>query len=293
MKPSVLVALVTVQVLFGLWPTAGAAVLQHVAPQALIGFRTLLGAPIVLLVAQPWRRPHTAAADVAKLAGLAFLGITANQLLFVHGLELAGPVNAVILATLIPALTMLFATLGRREDPSARRVLGIAVALAGAALLAEVERFDLTSGKLIGSLLILGNTSCYAAYLVLAGPVIARTGTLRAVSWVFLFGALEALPWTAAPTVATDWASLPTPAVGWLLFILIGPTVGTYVLNAYALRRVESSVVAVFIYLQPLVGAVAAHLILGAVVSTRAVIAGLVICAGVFLATHRAATLRR
>ena len=49
-------ALVLVQILFGLWPVAGSAVMQHMSPAALIGFRLMLGAPLLALAAGlPWQ----------------------------------------------------------------------------------------------------------------------------------------------------------------------------------------------------------------------------------------------
>lgn len=274
-------ALLTVQVFFGLWPVAASAVFAHVSPFALIGFRTLLGAPLVFLLARPERWP--APPDLLRLAGLAFLGVSANQLLYVQGLARSGPVNAVILMTIIPALTLIFGAALGRERPSRSRWLGVAVALAGAAVLVRIERFDLSDERLLGNLLILGNTSAYALYLVLARGTVARLGALVTVAWVFGFGALEALPWTAGPVLATPWTALPPWAWGALLFVLLGPTLGAYALNAWALRSVDSSVVAVFVYLQPVIGATAAWLVLGETLDGRTALGALIIALGVAL----------
>src|SRR5690606_9318311 len=110
-------ALITVQVLFGLWPVAGSAVLGVLSPQALIGFRLFLGAPCLLLVARlsAARGPRVTRADLPTLFGLAILGITANQILFVEGLKRAGPINASVLLLIIPAVTLLVATVLGRE----------------------------------------------------------------------------------------------------------------------------------------------------------------------------------
>lgn len=279
-------ALFTVQILFGSWPVAGAAVLELIAPPALIGFRTLLGAPLLLLAARPWRAMPTRQ-DLLALVGLAFLGVSANQLIYVEGLQRAGPVNAVVLITLIPALTVLLAVLLGRERPSSTRVAGIIIAMGAAAMLVGVERFDLSDERIVGSLLILTNSTLYAGYLVLARPVINRVGTLRTVAWVFAFGAIEALPWTGPAVLQTPWTDLPNWAWGSLLFILAGPTVGAYLLNAAALKRVDSSVVAVYVYLQPIVGTCAAWFVLGQVIEARTAICGAVICVGVWFATRK------
>jgi drug/metabolite transporter (DMT)-like permease len=57
--------------------------------------------------------------------------------------------------------------------------------------------------------------------------------------------------------------------------------VGAYWLNVYALKRVESSVVSVFVYLQPVITALAAIPALHEHVSPRLIPAAMLIFAGV------------
>lgn len=279
-------ALVGVQVLFGLWPIAGALALESISPAALIGYRTLIGAPLIFVGVRAYRR-RISGRDLGALAVLALFGITANQLLYAEGLLRAGPVNAVVLIMTIPAVTLLVATVLGREQPSLRSAGGIVVTVAGVLVLVRGERFDLSSETLVGNLLIVANTSCYAIYLVLAKPVVARVGPMVTVGWIFVFGALEALPWTGPAVLATDWLALSGQTWASLAFILVGPTIGTYFLNAYALRRVDASLVALFIGLQPIIGATGAWVVLGTVPTARTVIAAVVIILGVLLASRR------
>lgn len=282
-------ALVAVQVLFGLRPVAGMAVMGHLSPAALIGLRTLLAAPILLLMFRPGlpARRHLPA-----LLALGLLGVAANQLLFTEGLKRCGPIDAAILTLLIPAQTLLIARLVGQEHPTPRRMLGVFVALGGALALVQPERL-LTAGaastdtRWLGDLLVILNTASYAAYLVFARRTAQAMGSAAMVSWVFVFGALEALPLTAPALAALDVAAIPAWGWGSLAFIVLGATVGTYALNAWALARAESSLVAVYIYLQPLVSATAAWFALREPLTPRAVVAGLIIATGVSLSTHR------
>ncbi len=286
----VYLALLSVQVLFGLWPVAGAAVLREVTPQALIGFRLFLGAPCLLLAARVLApgppQARVQGADWLKLFGLALLGISANQILFVEGLKRAGPINASVLLLIIPAVTLLAATLLRREHPSRLRLLGVGIAISGALGLVEVERFQLDDGRMLGNLLLLLNSTSYAVFLVLARPLIARLGSLRVMTWVFVLGAVQCAPYSLGSFLALDPLALPNWALWSLGFILVGPTLLTYLLNGYALGRVESSLVAVFIYLQPLIATSAAWLILDQVPRRRTWIAGAVIVVGVALSAQ-------
>ena len=279
-------ALITVQVLFALWPVAGAVALEEVSPPALIGYRTFIGGPLLFASISAWR-PWPSLRDGFALAVLAFFGITANQLLYAEGLKRAGPINALVLIIVIPASTLVLGTLLGRERPNLRRALGVAVAILGVMVLVRAERLDTSSETFVGNLLILGNTTSYALYLVLAKPVIARVGALNTVGWVFLFGALEALPWTAPAVASTDWSSLAPATWIALAFIVAGPTIGTYFLNAYALKYVDASVVAIFVGLQPMIGALGAWIVLGEVPTSRTAVAAMIIIAGVLLASGR------
>jgi drug/metabolite transporter (DMT)-like permease len=70
----------------------------------------------------------------------------------------------------------------------------------------------------------------------------------------------------------------------WVGYIVVFPTILTYLLNIWALQRVSSNTVAVYIYLQPLFAAAIAPLVLqGEGITARAALAGLSICAGMAL----------
>jgi drug/metabolite transporter (DMT)-like permease len=286
-------ALLLVQILFGLWPVAGAAVLREMSPPALIGFRLLLGAPLLALAAAlPWQRPP-ALRDLGRLALLGALGISINQLLFAEGLSRAGPVNASLSILLMPALTLVFTSIAGIERPTRMRLVGVALAFVGAALLLHIERFSFANRVAVGNLMLLGNVTAYSLYIVLARPVLARLGSLRTMAWVFAFGAIEALPLTGPAVAKVSWLALPPWVLGALAFILFGATLATYLLNAYALKRVESSVVAVYVYVQPVIAVASAWVLLGTVPTLRTVIAGGVIVVGVALSAELTALGRR
>lgn len=280
------------QILFGLWPVAGSAVMRHMSPSALIGFRLMLGAPLLVLAAGlPWQKPP-GLGDLGRLAVLGALGISVNQLLFAEGLLRAGPVNASLSILLMPALTLVITAALGIERPGRARLAGVALSFVGAALLLRVERFDLGDRATVGNLMLLGNVSAYSLYIVAARPVLARLGSLRTMAWVFLFGAIEAAPLTLPAMAGVSWLALPAWTHASLAFILLGATLATYLLNAYALRRVESSVVAVYVYVQPVIAVLAAWYFLRQAPSARTLVAGATIVVGVALSSDLLRALR-
>jgi drug/metabolite transporter (DMT)-like permease len=73
----------------------------------------------------------------------------------------------------------------------------------------------------------------------------------------------------------------------WVIYIILVPTVGAYYINAWALMRVPPSVVAVYIYLQPLLAFGLAPALLGESWNSRTMVACALIFAGVAIVTIR------
>ena len=72
-----------------------------------------------------------------------------------------------------------------------------------------------------------------------------------------------------------------------MVYIAIGATAAPYLLNAFALARVQASTVAVFVYLQPVIGFLLAVIFLGEQVGVLFMLAALLIFAGVFLVSKK------
>lgn len=252
---------------------------------ALVFARLFLAAPVLVVAARLHRRALPTGLDLVKLAGLAALGISLNQVFFVTGLAKAGPVNASIFVMLIPPFTVGFGVVLGMERVRLVRLVGIAVALGGAALLVEIDRFDLSNAKSLGNAVLFVNCACYAAYLVLARTTLARLGPLVTVAWVMALGAVETLPVTLRPALAVHWTQFGLRTYLQLAFIVLGPTVLTYLLNGYALRHAESSLVAVYVYVQPPIAAVASYLFFGLLPGLRTLGAAVLIIIGVALST--------
>jgi drug/metabolite transporter (DMT)-like permease len=134
--------------------------------------------------------------------------------------------------------------------------------------------------------MLVGNTLSYGVYLVLARGTIARLGSLRTVAWVMSTGALLALPFTLRDTLAIPWETLSPATWASIVFVVLGPTVLTYLLNAWALSRADSSLVATYVYAQPPIAALASFWFLGLVPAPRVLVAAAIIAVGLTLATR-------
>lgn len=281
-----LVALVAVQVLFGGMAVAGKLVLPFVPPLALALCR--LGAAAAVLFALERvlvRSPMPPAKDLGRFAFFALLGVVLNQGLFLTGLQHSTATNAVLLVATIPAFTLLVAVVLGRERTTWPKAAGLALSFAGILVLV-LGSLDLGLDTLVGNVLIVLNALSYSAYLVLSKPHLGRYDPLTLIAWVFLFGFAEMALVAAPQLLQADWAAVDAPGWASFAYILVGATILTYGLNNWVLRHTSASHVANFVYLQPVVGALAAWLILDEPLTWRIAAAGALIFAGVALATR-------
>lgn len=281
-------ALIAVQILFATWPIVGKMALHTVPPVALVGFR-VLGAAIMLLAIsrirgslQPINR-----ADWPLLIASSLLGLILNQLLFTKGLSLTTAINATLLSTTIPVFTLVVGVLLGTDQATLSRLVGIALAASGVIYLIGPGRAQFSSATHIGDFLIVANSLCYGAYIALSKNLMRRYNALSVITWMFLAGCI-----VTVPLGAVSLAQIPLGSISWqvwlaVAYIIVLPTAGAYLLNGWALARVAPSTVAVYIYLQPIIALAVAPLVLGERPTYGTALASLLIFAGVLVVTRR------
>ncbi|MDQ3474324.1 MAG: DMT family transporter [Acidobacteriota bacterium] len=282
-------ALIAVQVMFGTWPLVGKVALRSISSSGLVGLR-VVGAAIVFVVLRGKLRelPKLPGRDLAMLALCSMLGVVVNQLLFVRGLSLTTVINATLLGTTIPVFTLIVSIAFGYDKISPRRMFGILLAASGVVYLVNPWRAQFSTQTTSGNLLIVVNSFCYGAYIAISKDLFKRYGALNVITWMFAIGCVVTAPIGA---YALSHDALGASGI-WIwvavLYIILIPTVAAYYLNAWALTRVTPTTVATYIYLQPLIAFGLAPLLLGEKLSSRTLIACLLIFAGVFVVIKRA-----
>ncbi|HQZ83490.1 MAG TPA: DMT family transporter [Pyrinomonadaceae bacterium] len=286
-------ALVAVQLFYGTLPVAGKVVLDHIPPLALVGFRVGITA-VVLIIFQTVRGRVwlTNKGDYWRFAVLCFFGVLLNQYLFIGGLSLTSASNASILAVTIPVFTLLISVIFRFERLFLLKVAGIALAAAGVVFLIDPRNASFESATTQGDIMMILNSLAFGIYVAVSKDIISRNGPFRSMMWVFIFSSIIAVPVGAFSLSSVDLSQIPASVWTLIAYIGIGATAAPYLLNAYAVTRVRPSTVAIFIYLQPIVGVVLAVIFLKEKMAASFIIASLLVFAGLFLATRRQAESR-
>ncbi len=282
----VVFALVFVQVLFAVHYLAAKVVLDAIPAKAWAVLRILPAAALVLGIALVRGMPRLSARDLGALAFYSIFGVVLNQIFFVEGLARTTPAHSALINTTIPIATILIAAAHGSERLRARRLLGIALSLAGVLVLLRVDRLEARAEWFAGDLLTLANAASFGLFLVISRPVARRMGPVASTAGILAFGSLGIAAAGAGDLARFSVASLPAHVVGLAVFIVLGPTMLTYFLNAWALARVESSQVALYIYLQPVLAAGLSAVFLGESIGPRFFASAALVFAGVFLATR-------
>jgi len=284
--PAPHIALIAVQIMFATWPVLGKIALRTLPSLSLVAFRVFGAAIALFALGIATRRLGTIArSDWPLLVLCSLLGVVFNQWLFVKGLSLTTAVNATLLGTTIPVFTLLVSIILGNDTASWRRIIGILVAAAGVIYLIGPEHADLSHSA--GDLLIISNSFFYGTYIAMSKRLVDRYNALTVITWIFIIGSLPTLPIGAMSLAKVSVKDVP--AVVWLsvAYIVLFATAVCYYLNSWALTRVPPSTVAVYIYLQPLIAFILAPLLLGEKVSSRVIVAAVLVFAGVAIVTRR------
>lgn len=298
-------ALLLVQLQFGLFPVFGARAfgsggfepLAVAAWRLLTGGLVLGGLALVLARGVVGARRLPARRDLPRIGLLGLLGIVLNQALYLTGLARSTPASAGLMICLVPVFTYLLAAAVGQERWSLARVAGIAIAIAGLVPLFLGRGAELFGEYALGNALMAGNSLCYAGYLVLSKPMMARYSPLSVLGWAYLVSLLG-VPFFVSAThevtgAATWWGGLlpadPGSAQAWssLVFILAFPTVLAYLMNLWALVRVRASTTAFYIFLQPLIASGVSAVWLGEELTAGLGRAAALVFLGTFLVLRR------
>jgi drug/metabolite transporter (DMT)-like permease len=250
-----------------------------VSPWALAMARMLGATVFFQLVGSARRpRPRLVAKDHLRIAGLSLLGIVINQTLYLIGLHITTPFSATLLGATIPVFTAALAVFFGIERATLRMGVGIAFALSGVLWLTGIHEVD------PGAVVVAINCLSYSFYIVLAKPIIERLGSLTVVTWVFTWGLIVFAPFGGAAFIAgvAAWGARSWALVG---LIVLVPTIVAYFANAWALGRATASVVTVYVYSQPVLAALLDWVQRDTGLTSRMLVAGVLIVVGVGIVT--------
>jgi drug/metabolite transporter (DMT)-like permease len=226
-------------------------VIAETAPASLAFMRYAIGFLCLVppLVLAP--RTRFARADVLPIG---LLGVAQFGLLIAllnYGLQSVPAARAALIFASFPLLTMVVAALLGRERPTGAKALGVALTIAGVALVLGEKALSAGAGEWAGDAAVLAAAVTGAVCSVLYRPYLKRYPTLP-VSAFAMLASVAVLAFAAAGE--GFFGAMPQfTAGGWRAIVFIGVSSGIgYYLWLWALQHASPTRVAAFLALSPI-----------------------------------------
>ena len=254
-------------------------------PATLAIIRTTLGGGFLIAVAflSGRRPPEERKIWLALLA----LGLIGNALPFVMintGQQHIESSLGAILITTVPLFTLGLAHFFTDDKFTWRKLVGVCLGFAGVLVLLGPAALKGLNSQLIGQLLIIGASCCFAIALVISRRTMANVHPAISAGFSLALGSLILLP--VSFTLGDPLASKPTLIAGLAVLCLSIFSTGMNILLLFVLvKRTGPNFVAMNNYIAPVVGVTWGSLFLSEAVTWEKIAAMLVILVGIAVAT--------
>lgn len=280
-------AMMGAEILWGVSAPLGKAILAAgMSPIVLTDCRMAGAAALFWILSLFTPREKVRPKDLLLMFFAALCGVVTNQYCFVLGLSLTSPVNASIITTSLPILTMVLAAVVLREPVTGLKAAGVLLGAAGALVLIAGSASGGGRGNMAGDMLVICAQLSFTCYLVFFKGLISRYSPVTLMKWMFTYAAACALMLSWPDWLTMDWSAAPSIVVWGTLAFVAGPTFLSYLLLPVGQRHLRPTVTAMYNYVQPVVASVVAVCAgLGRFTPSN-VLAVLLVFTGVYLVTR-------
>nr|WP_046755006.1 DMT family transporter [Kordia jejudonensis] len=285
-KSFAFVAAFMVQVFYGVTFTFASDVLKggYIKPFGFILLR-VVGAAILFWVFSIFApKEKIDRKDYLTFFFAAIFGIALNMLTFFKGLKYTTPIHASVIMVVVPILVLIMSAIFLKEKIIPKKVVGIILGLSGAVVLSVYGKSAGGSDNiLLGNFLVFINAVSYSIYIIIIKKLSVKYHPFTFIKWLFLFGSFLVLPFGFSELEAVDWTLFSPYIIFEVVFVIIGATFATYLLNPLALRQLKASTVSTFLYIQPVIAGIFAVIMGSDSLNFIKIVAASLIFAGVYL----------
>jgi len=280
-------------IFWGLSFIATKVVLKEVHPFTLLTLRYGIGALLLLLVQCSREMGFLKTfsyRDWIHIFILAAVGVSGLGLLQAYGLLYTTAINTGWIIAINPILITLAARLFLEETITVRRISGIFLGFCGILLIISKGVFSFSVFRFtstLGDFMVLGSTLAWTTFTVGGKGFLSRFTSLAAVTTIMISGFLTILPLSIFKGGWNSLFHLSPLAWAGILFLGIFCSGLGYLFWYSALEKKDSSVVGMYLYLEPLVTLIGAYFLLGEEIKWITLTGGGMTLMGVYLATRR------
>jgi len=267
--------------------------LREVHPFTLLTLRFGIGAFLLLVVQLRQDKKFLkvfSQRDWTYVLFLSIVGIAGHNLLQAFGLLYTTAINTGWIIAIQPIFITLTARLFLGEGITVRKIIGIVIGFSGIFLIISKGIFSLSLfcfSSTFGDLLVLLSALTWTAFTVGGRGFLSRFPPLVTITPIMMVGCLITLPLSA---VKGEWNILFHLSLsGWMGILFLGIFCSglAYFFWYLALEKRDSSIIGMYLYLEPFVTLMGARLLLGEEVKWITLMGGGMTLMGVYLATWK------
>jgi drug/metabolite transporter (DMT)-like permease len=243
------------------------------------GFLVLL--PVTLALGGNWPRRK----DWLGVACLGLLFFAVFPVLYNISLAYTTAARGGLALSILPLLTMLVAAVLGIETLTARKSLGVAIAMTGVAFALAAGLAEAPAGAWRGDLIMVAAAFCMALYNVWSRPFIARSGPFPFTAASMGAGGLVLVLLAGAgggSAAVSDFGAAQWLAVG---FLAIFGSALTFFLWVFALQRTTPTRVASTITVNPVMASIVAAILVGEPIALNLATGIIAVFAGIWIAS--------
>jgi drug/metabolite transporter (DMT)-like permease len=217
---------------------------------------------------------------------LGFFGVVVNQMCFTMGLRYTSVGHAAVIVGMGPIYTLVLAVAFRLERTTWHKVVGMAIAFSGVAVLASENGISPHSPSLLGDAITMTGSIGFATYAVLGKRVAGRYDAVTMAAFNHFAGAIIILPVALHQARAlgafSRWRAIPWQGWAAVLYMAVFGSAMAYLLYFWLLRYLEASQLSAFTYLLPVLAVILGILWLGERGSALQIVGGALALVGVY-----------
>lgn len=218
----------------------------------------------------------------------AIFGVALNMLTFFKGLEFTTPIHGSVIMITVPIIVLVLSSFYLKESITKLKISGVLLGFSGALVLSIYGKSSLEGDNvLLGNLLVFINAVSYSIYIIIVKKLTNKYHPFTFIRWLFLFGLIMVIPFGYSDLVSTEFSKFTPYILFSVLFVVVGATFGTYLLNPLGLKHLKASTVSTFIYIQPVIAGIFAITMGSDSITTVKLVASALIFAGVYLVTKK------
>ena len=260
-----------------------ALMLRDFSPLALVSFRLVAGALIFAVLSVSLDGSLKVSRRDLPLLAVAGVVLCVDQTFFALSLTDSNAAAVALLFATTPLFVMLLAWLIGERGMTWRHWAAITVGAAGVTMTILYGGQHFTSRHLVGDLFALIAAVGSAVYILVLRRLVVRHSLYKLSTYVFACGGLLSSAVGLSQIGAQHWTLVPMTSWGEFALSVCIATVLANALFAASLRTVNPLRVAMYSYLEPVVGVVAAGVLLAVHVSILEILGGAVIIAAVIM----------